>query len=301
MRSFYHFLTHPKDILIGLLGKTARFWPDKIFLEVSYFLRTGKRLDLSNPITFTEKLNWLKINDIHAEYSLLVDKYTAKTVVKDKLGNADIIIETLGVWSEPQDIDFDLLPNKFVLKTTNGGGNNNVVICEDKNLLSQEVIKHRLRLQGGAKLYDWSREYPYKNFKPKIIAEKLLENRTGDIPDYKFFCFNGKVKFLKIDTTRHISHHATYLYPNWELAPFRELELPSLDINNLPAPPSNLEEMIRIAEVLSDGIPFLRVDLYNIEGKIYFGEMTLFPAAGFGMFTPYEWEIKIGEYLQLPR
>lgn len=298
MRSLKYFLRNPKDILIGVMTHTATLWPDKLYLRIRYYLQMGKPLHLNNPKSFTEKLQWLKINNIRPEYTRMVDKYEVKSYVREKLGSDEIIIPTYGVWSSFDEIDFDALPEKFVLKTTNGGGGNQVIRCLCKSAINKEEARRKLCLgTSGKKVYAWAREYPYYGIEPRIIAEMLLDDPSGDLKDYKFFCFNGKVRFLKIDSERFKDHHVTYLFPNWERTPFSEASFPAT--RTIPYKPVNLNKMIEIAEKLSRGIPFVRVDLYNINGKIYFSELTFFPNAGYDGFSPDGWDEKIGDYLQL--
>lgn len=299
MSAIKKYIRNPKSFFKSVLNKTANVWPDKLYLKMAFYLRTGKKLDLKNPKSFSDKLNWLKINDIHPEYSTLVDKITVKEIIAKKLGSTENIIKTIGVWDTVEEIDFSALPDKFVLKTSNGGGNTSVYICKDKAKVNLGIIRQKIKTINSHKLYQWSREYPYYAVPPRIMAEEYIESTSSELKDYKFFCFNGKVKFLKVDTDRNTHHHATYLFPDWTKAPFKEGNFPTCE--ELPEKPQNYHSMIQIAEKISHNIPFVRVDLYNVNGYIYFGEMTFFPVAGFDIFQPNEWDLYIGDYLQLPK
>lgn len=301
MRSIKHYFTHPKDILLGLLFHTNKYWPDKIYLKLVYYLAMGSTLNLLDPKRYTEKINWLKVNDIHPEYSRLVDKYEVKFYVKERLKTDQNIIKTIGVWNSFDEIDFSSLPNKFVLKTTNGGGNSSVVICKDKSKFKIEEARKKLTLKNGKKSFQWSREYPYYNVVPRIIAEEYVETPNNELSDYKFFCFNGEPKFLFVGTERQKKGEEVKF-------DFFDMNFHHLPLKNghqnakiTPTKPNNFEEMVEIARKLSHNFPHVRVDLYNVNGKIYFGELTFFHFAGFVLFDPIEWDEKFGEYLTLPK
>lgn len=287
----------PKKYLAKLLLKFAFCLSDKQYLKALFMLRFGYSLDLKNPKTFCEKLQWLKLYDRKPEYARMVDKYEVKKYVADKIGN-EYIIPTLGVWDAPEDIEWEELPNQFVLKTTHGGGGNGVIVCKDKTKLDIKAVCKQLHKSLSSDLYKTFREWPYKNVSKRIIAESFLASPSGELKDYKFFCFNGKVKCFKIDFGRFVEHHANYYSPEGELLPFGEKGLEP-DPNHIEIMPENLNEMISLAEQLSDGFKFLRVDLYNIKGKIYFGELTFYPAAGLGELVPDEWNEKIGGFISI--
>lgn len=290
----------PKRCLAKLLLTFSFCLSDKQYLKALFMYRFGCPLDLKNPTTFCEKLQWLKLYDRRPVYSKMVDKYEVKKYVADKIGE-EYIIPTLGVWNTPDDIDWNSLPDRFVLKTTHGGGGNGIIICKDKKLLDKDATIKQLHDSLNADLYKLFRESAYKNVRKRIIAEKYMvpeDNTHVGLLDYKFFCFNGKVKFFKVDFGRFIEHHANYYSMDCELLEFGEKGMepdPNADIHF----PENLQEMIELAEYLSNDLPFIRVDLYNINGKIYFGELTFYPAAGFGKFIPEEWNEKIGSLIKL--
>lgn len=283
------------------MWRYGAFLPDKIYLQIQYYLQIGKRLNLKKPRKFTEKIQWLKLYDRKPEYSDMVDKYKVKYYVENIIGK-EYIIPTLGVWDRFDDIDFNSLPNQFVLKTTQAGGGMGVVVCRDKDKLDILSAKKKLEYALGFSNYKVQREWPYKNIVPRILAEQYMEDvdsETNELRDYKFFCCDGIVKFFKVDFDRFIEHKANYYDRDLNLLPFWE-KLFSKDFEKEGLIPSNVKEMISIAEKLAKGIPFVRIDLYDIAGKIYFGEITFYPSAGFGLLAPDEWNEKVGDMINLP-
>lgn len=269
--------------------------PDEPYLKLMYRLKMGKPLDLKNPKTFNEKLQWLKLHDRNPEYIKMVDKYSAKEYVKGIIGE-EHIIPTLGVYDSFDGIDFSNLPSKFVLKCTHDSGG--IVICKDKELLNladaREILKKCLRQN----YYNYSREWPYKNVSRRIIAESFISESDGSIPkDYKVFCFNGKPQLIQVDLNRFDNHRKKLFSPEWQEFNF-DFNYPT-DRSIVLEKPAMLDEMLRLAEKLSDGFPFLRTDFYIIDNKIYFGELTFFPASGFGRFSPMEWDYRFGDLLHL--
>lgn len=282
----------------GITKRYLRWLPDEAYLRLLYYFTIGKRLRLKNPQTFTEKIQWLKLYNRKPEFTMMVDKYAVKDYVAGIIGS-EYVIPTLGVWDSFDEIDFDSLPDKFVLKTTHGGGSGGVVICRDKALIDKEAMRRKLEKSLKQDIYKSLREWPYKNVARRIIAEQFLEiDANFEIKDYKFFCFNGEPRFLKVDFNRFIEHHANYYDTNWQLLPFGEAGLLPVE-SHIEQKPENFEEMVEIARKLSKGQPFLRVDLYNLQGKIYFGELTFFPASGLGAFSPMSADSQIGDYIKL--
>jgi len=256
-----------------------------------------KKLNLKNPKTFNEKIQWLKLYDHNPQYTRMVDKVAAKDYVAGILGE-DYIIPTLGVWEKAEDIEWDTLPEKFVLKCNHDSGG--LIICRDKSKLDKNAAISKLNKSLKTDFYRKEREWPYKNVQRRILAEELLEPKPGtnDIPDYKFFCFNGRVEFFKIDFDRFIGHHANYYDCDWKLLPFGEVMCPPNPHKTIERP-KGFDRMLEIARKLSENIPFVRVDLYNLNGKIYVGELTLYPAAGMMKLTDSEWDKKLGDMLVL--
>ena len=285
-------------IIAALLARLGGRIPDATYLKIRYRLIMGKTLDLEYPKSFNEKLNWLKVYYRNPLYTLLADKSTVKEYVSKQIGS-EYVIPTYGVWDRFEDIDFDKLPNEFVLKSTNGGGGSGIILCTDKKQFNRKNSK--FLVEKSMRKYDKiQREWVYYTIKPRIIAEKLLKEPSGvDIRDYKFFCFDGVVKFFKIDFDRFSQHGANYYDATGNIMHFGEKICPPDYNRNIPIP-RNLSKMVFLAEKLSKEIPFVRVDFYNIDQQIYFGEMTFFPAGGMGEFTSDEWDNKIGSWLKLP-
>ena len=299
MRPIKAFIRHPRLILSKLLRIFAPLIKDdKLYLKLLFRFEMGYWMNFDNPQTFNEKLQWLKLYNRRPEYTQMVDKYAVKEFVANIIGE-EHIIPTLGVWDSVDDIDFDKLPNQFVLKTTHGGGGGGVVICKDKSQFDIERCKTRLRQSLNSCIYRSLREWPYKDVPHRIIAEQYMVDESGyELKDYKFFCFNGRVKMVKIDFDRQTSHRANYYDNNFELLHFGEEVCPP-NYEVIHQQPHNFEEMVRIAPQLSVNIPFGRVDLYTVSGKIYFGEITFFPASGFGLFTETKYDEKLGYFLKL--
>jgi len=272
---------------------------DKPYLYFLYWAYMGKRLNLKNPTTYNEKLQWLKLYDHDKRYPIMVDKYSAKKYVADIIGD-EYIIPTLGVWDSPNDIDFDSLPDRFVLKSTHDSGGIKI-IDKSKPFDKEEVIKFfEDRLSHGT--FQKQREWPYKNVKPRVIAEKYMEDEeTHELRDYKFFCFDGVVKALFIATDRQSEDRPTAF-------DFFDAEYNWLDIRHghpnasvVPKKPMNFELMKEVASKLSKGFVQVRVDLYEINGRVYFGELTLFHHGGIVPFDPDKWDYTFGEWIDLQK
>ena len=256
----------------------------------------GYPLNIDNPQTFNEKLQWLKLYDRNPLYTTMVDKYEAKKYVAGIIGE-EHIIPTLAVYDKVEDIDFDTLPNQFVLKCTHDSGG--IFICHDKTkLVRQDAIK---KLRKGLKknFYWYYREWPYKNVRPRIIAEKYMEDESGwQLKDYKIFCFNGEPQFIEVDYDRYVGHKLNVYDLNWQFIDFY-MTSPN-DANVIIEKPKQLDLMLEKARRLSLGIPFVRVDFYSICDNIYFGELTFHPGSGLIDFHPREYDKIVGEKLVLP-
>lgn len=275
----------------------ARLLPDRLWISILYRVKMGKKLDLKNPKSFNEKLQWLKLYDRRSEHIEMVDKYAAKQKIAAIIGN-EYIIPTLGIWSNVEDINFDALPARFVLKCTHDSGGG--WICKDRDAFDLKKAKEKMTQFLKRNFYIQYREWPYKMIVPRIMAEQYIEDdETHELNDYKFFCFNGKVKFFKIDFDRFSNHRANYFDREGNLLPFGEMSFPP-DFNRKLKIPDVLEKMIVLAEKLSTQELFVRVDFYYCNRKIYFGEMTYYPASGLGKFIPPEWDEMIGLELELP-
>lgn len=290
----------PEKILVNILYRlswiTKRI-PDEKYLKIVYKSILKTELNLNNPETFNEKLQWLKLNDRNPQYINMVDKYEVKKYVANSIGE-EYIIPTIGVWERFEDIDFNQLPNQFVLKCTHDSGG--LSICKDKKEFSIKEAKKKLSKSLKRNFYYFGREWPYKNVKPRIIAEKYMVDESGiELKDYKIFCFNGKAKFIQVDFGRFSNHYRNVYDLDWNLLDL-QIKFPSNNNNKIPKP-KKLDEMISIAERLSKDIPHLRVDLYNINEKIYFGELTFYHGSGFENFLPEEWNNIVGDLLELPK
>ena len=271
--------------------------PDSIYLSILFRRRLGYRLCLSSPRTFNEKIQWLKLFDRRPEYVQLVDKYLVKDWVSNKIGSSHVI-PTCGVWSSVEEIDFGLLPERFVLKTNHDCGG--VVICKNKNDFNFEDASAFLNQHLRRNYYWECREWPYKEVAPLIFAEEFIDNPNEDKPiiDYKFMCFGGKVGCIFTCTGRDNNDlRVDFFDTNWGHLPFTR-HYPNADI--IPAPPQSLNEMIKMAETLAGNIPFVRVDFYEVDNRVLFGEMTFYPGAGFEEFEPLEWDYKLGSWIELP-
>lgn len=270
-------------------------YDNKEYLAEKFRKATGYELNFDNPQTFNEKLQWLKLYDHNPDYTTMADKLTAKRYVADKVGE-EYVVPLLGVWDKFEHIDFNQLPEQFVLKCTHDSGS--VVLVKDKEKLDYEMTKTKLNIALSTNYYWVGREWPYKNIKKRIIAEPYMEN-PENMADYKFLCFHGKVKMIFTCTERfeRTGLKVTFFDLNWKKQNFeRHYPASSKEIDK----PKNLELMIELAEQLSQGIPFVRVDFYEIKGRVYFGEMTFFPGGGMEEFRPEEWDTFLGKWIELP-
>ena len=289
-----HFLTY--KIALKLLQWICPLLSDETYLKLLFQLKVGYPLNLERPRTYNEKLQWLKLNDIHPEYAQFVDKIEAKRFVEKKIG-AKYIIPTLGTWDTIGQIDWESLPERFVIKCTNDSGG--IVVCKDKSKLDIRKAIAKLKKGWRKNYYKRNKEYPYRNLIPRIIAEEYMEDESGyELKDYKFFCFDGEPQFLFVATGRQVNDTRFDFFDlNWNHLPVLNGH-PNADYPI--AKPKNFKEMIDVARKLSQGIPHVRVDLYNVDGKIYFGEMTFFHWSGMTPFEPKEWDYIFGKYLRLP-
>lgn len=273
-------------------------WSDEKFLKKAFKIKMGCDLNLDNPKTYNEKLQWLKIHDRNPKYTEYVDKYRVRDIVARTIGD-EYLIPLLGVWDTPYDINYDDLPDQFVLKCNHDSGS--VVICRDKDSLNKDAVNSKLSKCLKQNLYYWCREWPYKDVKPCIIAEKYMEDEiTLELRDYKFFCFDGRVRALFIAKDRQVEGEDTKF-------DFFDEKYNHLDLTNghpnaehIPEKPMNFELMKELAENLSAGMPHVRVDFYECDGKVYFGEMTFSHWSGMVPFKPERWDEIFGDWIKLP-
>lgn len=284
---------------------------DKKYISRLFKINMGFDLNLENPQTFNEKLQWLKLYDRKPIYTTMVDKYEAKKYAADLIGE-EYIIPTIGAWDSVEDIDFDSLPNQFVLKCTHDS--HGLVICRDKKIFDIKDAKKKLRKALKRNYYYAFREWPYKNVPPRIIAEKYMEDKAdcftsnGEImesgeavyrplKDYKIYTFNGAAKICMINQDRGIHIRADYFDRDYNWLDFT-WAYDHADI--CPEKPKNYELMYELAEKLAAGTTELRVDLYEVNGRVYFGELTFFDGSGFDRMEPIEWDYKLGSMVALP-
>lgn len=282
-----------RSILHSLLTIFHPLLPEKLFLQLLYLILLGNWPDLENPKKFSEKIQWLKLNSHDPQMVLMTDKLTAKQIAASLAGE-QIIIPTLKRWKRVEDIDFDSLPDKFVIKTNNSAGGDTVAVCRDKTSFDTKECRKKISKALNSYIFDRYGEWQYKEIEPEIFAEQYMEDSHGELRDYKFFCFNGQPHFLKVDTGRFGSHEAHYLDMDWKPLSRGESKLPPR-IGNIPDQPECFEEMKRLATTLSNGQPFIRIDLYAVEGRPYFGEFTFFPASGLGKLFPNDTDREWGK------
>jgi hypothetical protein len=267
---------------------------DRLYIQLRYWLTFGRKPDLIHPKTYTEKIQWLKLYDTRSEYTHLSDKYAVRSYISELVGES-YLVPLLGVFEKIEDIPFQDLPPKFVLKATHGCGWN--IMCHAKDRLDIPRVKRQLKTWLSSNYYQRGRETVYKNISPRIICEEMLPLPPDGLPDFKFVCFSGKAQYIQIDSDRFTNHTQSFYDLDWRRLPF-ECAYPSCARDY--APPSRLKEMIELAECLADNIPLVRVDQYLVEGQIYIGEMTFSPGNGFFRFKPEEWDHRFGDRLNLP-
>lgn len=293
-------IKHPNLAIIyaiDLFGhRLLKIVPDSLYLKIKYKLIMGKKLNLNNPKTFNEKLQWLKIYDRNPKYTTLVDKYKVREYIKNEIGE-EYLIPLLGVYNSFEEIDFDSLPNQFVLKPTHTSGD--YFICKDKSKINYSLLKKQVDKWLKRKYYWLHREWPYKNVKPRIICEKFMVDESGvELKDYKFFCFDGIPKAMFVATDRGIDTRFDFFDMDFKRLPIVKNHYLNgrKEINK----PVNFDKMVELAKMLSMGIPHVRVDFYNINGKIYFGELTFYHFSGFEKLEPEKYDEIFGNWIRLP-
>lgn len=268
---------------------------DKLYLQLQYYARLGKPLHLKHPVLFNEKLNWLKLYQHNPKYTRMVDKYEVREFIKEQLGE-EYLIPILGVWNSVDEISFDQLPEQFVLKCTHDSAS--VVICKDKSRFNIEQAKQKLAECMQINYYKASREWPYKDIKPRIIAEQYMVDESNmELKDYKIFCFDGKPVLVQVDFGRFTQHERNLYSTSWEYVNER-FEYPNNPAVQIMKPEA-LEEMLHLAAKLSRGIPSVRIDFYCIKKKVYFGEITFYQEGGFGRFEHESFEKELGDMIKI--
>lgn len=287
-------LIKKRDVRLKIL-EILKFIPDEMMIKLEYRLKIGKKLHLNPPVTFNEKIQWLKLNDRKSLYTKMVDKYEVREYIKEQIGE-EYLVPIYGIWENVEDISFEKLPKSFVLKCTHDSGS--VILCENKDELNIQEVKKKLRSRITKNSFWYGREWVYKDVKPRIIAEEYLKDKNNlYLPVYKFFCFNGEPKIIQsIQNDKQENESIDYFDINWNLLKIKQ-RFPN---SKIPfSKPDRLKEMLEIAKKLSKGIAFLRVDLYIINNKIYFSENTFYPDAGYSIFEPEDWDKKLGEMIKL--
>lgn len=269
---------------------------DEEYIKRRYKLIFGVEPNLENPQTFNEKLQWLKLHDRRPEYTTMVDKYAAKKWVADRIGD-EYIIPALGVWEHFDEIDFDALPNQFVLKCTHDSGG--LVVVKDKSKLDKKNAKQKIEKCLKHNFYWFGREWPYKNVPPRIIAEKYMTDESGvELKDYKIFNFDGEPKLIQVDYDRFVEHKRNLYTTDWQYIE-AAIQYPTNPIHQIERP-KQLEKMLDISRTLSAGFSHVRIDFYSIDDRIYFGEITLYHGSGFEIFAPDSLGEELGKWLKLP-
>lgn len=285
-------IKHPKYLLYYIDKLGIHILNDEKYLKMQYEIVMGKKLNLDNPKTYNEKLQWLKLNDRKPEYTKMVDKSESKKYVSEIIGE-QYIIKTLGLYEKFDDIDFDKLPNQFVLKCTHDSGG--IVICKDKDKLDKKAAKKKLSKHLTRNYFYKYREYPYKNVKPMIMVEEYMEDKNDeDIKDYKIYCFDGEPKVIDVCSNRSVKLEQSYFDADWNL--INIFEGGSIRNNNI-IKPAHFEEMKDIARSLSKGLKTVRIDLYEINNRVYFSEITFYSNAGMEQFEPEEFNEKMGDMI----
>lgn len=288
-----------KEAIMSFAKKSLKFLPDKVYVRLYFYLRVGRKLNLKDPVHFNDKLQWMKFNYRFPLQTIVSDKLLVRDYVEEKIG-AKYLIPLLGSWEKYEDIDFDELPKQFVLKCNHDSGG--LVVCTDKEVLDRNVAKKKIKKALTNNFFYIGREYQYLNIKPMIICEEFISD-NGNIPmDYKIYCFNGEPDVILVckDRFSKNTHRASYLFfdQEWNFLPLNKGD------ENISNPnikkPKNLDEMICIARCLSKDFIFARIDLYNIDGKIYFGEITLSPNSGFDPDIKEGTDLEFGKKLSIP-
>ena len=293
------FIENPQYFITSPASKGWLNWvPDSLYLKVLYRVIMGRKLNLKNPKEYNEKLQWLKLNDRKPEYSTMVDKYEVRGYIGDLLGDK-YLIPCLGIYDSVDDIDIDALPDKFVLKCTHDSGS--VEICKDKSSFDIEGARHRLSQAMKRNYYATYREWPYKYVKPRVIAEGYLEGDEGDLKDYKVMCFNGEAKIIEVHENRFVEgkvHTQTFYDREWNIVPLTQIE--TVTVDRPGERPRQLDEILRLSELIAKNMYHARIDWYIEGDKIYFGEITFFDGSGFESFSTPEMERMLGDMINLP-
>lgn len=286
---------HKIRIVLLTVLQHFHFIPDALYLRLYYLVATGKQLHLNPPRTFNEKIQWLKLYDRRPDYTIIADKIAAKDYARQRIGERHII-PTLFTYKKTSEIDFDKLPEQFVLKCTHDSGS--VIVCKDKAHLDRKTAIEKLNNSLQSPYFYKAREWAYRHISPKIICEPLLKSSTGDtLSDYKIYCFGGTPKLIHVDIDRFGHHRKNFYTTKWQQLNL-EITFPCADTEILC--PAELDKMLQMAATLAEGFPFMRVDFYDADGCLYFGELTPYPGAGKSRIKPDKWDLEMGTWIKLP-
>lgn len=295
LKKMIKFIKNPKLALIYIMNfKIFRIIPDKYYLKIKFRLIMNKKLNLVNPKSFNEKLQWLKLYDRKPEYRIYVDKYAVRSYIAKTIGD-EYLIPLLGLYNSVEEINWDSLPNKFVLKCTHGSGSN--IICFDKNKLDIEEAKKKLIKWMNKNWFWFGREWPYKNVKPRIVCEEFISDKNTTPDDYKVLCFNGNAKLIEVHIDRYGSHRQDFYDMQWNKTKISQGSTTSNFVNEKP---QQFEEMIQLSEKLAANMVHVRIDWFVVYDKLYFGEITFFDGAGFETFDNIEDDYLLGSWINLP-
>lgn len=299
IKTFFRLLgSEPQKLVRAAASNNLlNFIPDPVYLRLVFRAELGYPLDLKDPVTYNEKLQWIKLYDRNPDYTIYADKYLVREYIKNKIGEK-YLIPLVGVYDTVDDIDWEMLPNRFVLKCTHGSGCN--IICRNKAQLNIDEAKKKLKKWMRKSWYWFGREWAYKNIKPRIICEEFLETPDGNTPtDYKFMCFNGQPKLIQVHQDRYGHHTKDFYDMDWNKTNISSGGVPNSS-KSVPKP-SSYAEMLEISKQLSAGMPYARIDLYDQDGRVFFGEITMYPTSGFAPFNSYEVDKTLGSWIQLPK
>ncbi|MFW6016721.1 MAG: ATP-grasp fold amidoligase family protein [bacterium] len=294
--NFYKKIVRNQNTRFKLLG-LLKWVPDKTMIKIQYRMKTGRKLNINKPKRYTEKIQWYKLYYKNPIFTQCADKYRVRKYVRSK-GLGDILNRLYGVYENIEEINFDKLPKKFVIKTINGSGTN--IFCKDKDNLDIDYVNKRLKNFFMRSSVSAGREWCYYNISQKIIIEEFLEDENNpgkSINDYKFLCFNGQVKYIVLDVDRFTNHKRNFYDVNWK---YLKVDSDCSTYGDIVKKPAALEDMIDVANKLAEKLPAVRVDLYWVNGRIYFGEMTFYPWSGYVNFNPDEFDFVLGNEFELP-
>lgn len=294
MKNIKKYIENPRRIYVYLASKGLLNWlPDKVYLKIIFRANMGYKLNLTNPKTFSEKLQWIKVYKRESIWSKMVDKYEVREYIAETIGK-QYLIPSLGVYNTFEEIDFDKLPQKFVLKCTHDSGG--LIICKDKNRLDKDFAKKKIEKCLNKNYFYWGREWPYKNVKPRIVCEEFISDSDNTPDDYKVLCFNGKAKLIELHRGRFDNHTQDFYDINWNKT---DISQDGITSDIIYERPNKLEEMIRLSEKIAQGIPHVRIDWFIINDKLYFGEITFFDGSGLDPFDKKEYDYMLGSWINL--